>query len=182
MSDELNLDQVKRDVAAASAPIGHSDDWTVWHAETQEAKKRCAKIHAPALIAEVERLRARISILEDHLSAAASTLQEVLPIGQVKAIGLLEVPRGVEELRAEVERLRATVSSLPVDATGRRIVPGDDADNLYIVVDKTLRVFDGFDVQMGRDEWLCVRENRGLCVPVSQCWPTAEQAEAAEKG
>jgi len=58
-----------------------------------------------ALIAEVERLRA----YESECERAASILQTVLIVGELKHIGLLEVAAGVEQLRAELaaERERA---------------------------------------------------------------------------
>lgn len=38
------------------------------------------------------------------LQAAALRLQQVLPIGKVKAIGLMEVPRGIDELIGMVKK------------------------------------------------------------------------------
>ena len=51
--------------------------------------------------AEIARLRAENAELKKYeqcLEDAARRLQDVLPIGKVKAIGLLEVPAGIDEL------------------------------------------------------------------------------------
>lgn len=50
-----------------------------------------------------EKQRERIATLEAELEAAAKILQAALPIGQVKAIGLLEVAEGVRML-AEIAK------------------------------------------------------------------------------
>lgn len=71
-----------------------------------------------ALTAQLADERKRVTRLEAELQVAAATLQETLPIGQCKAIGLLEVATGVKELAAlrspaaEVERLTAVESQL----------------------------------------------------------------------
>lgn len=47
----------------------------------------------------------RVAELEAELQAAADVLQKALPIGQVKAIGLLEVAAGVRELAETLARI-----------------------------------------------------------------------------
>lgn len=64
----------------------------------------CAGIPDPA--AELARLRHRASDLEERLAQAARLLEMHLPIGAVRAVGLLEVPAGVEQLCTELTRLR----------------------------------------------------------------------------
>jgi len=52
---------------------------------------------------------------ETCLQACTQRLQKVLPIGQVKAIGLLEVPAGLDEVIAENQRLREENEKLRAD-------------------------------------------------------------------
>lgn len=66
-------------------------------------------------IADTRDAEARIEQLEDQLSDAAYSLQCALPIGQVKAIGLMEVADGVRELAA----MKGAAS-------------GEDADNFFV--------------------------------------------------
>jgi hypothetical protein len=50
---------------------------------------------------------------ERELEAASRLLQKALPIGQVKAIGLLEVAAGCKELIDELNELRTIIYNLP---------------------------------------------------------------------
>lgn len=43
---------------------------------------------------------------EQALQEAAEILQDTIPVGEVKAIGLLEVPDAIREVKAELARLR----------------------------------------------------------------------------
>lgn len=54
-----------------------------------------------------EGLCRRVNKLEAELTRAAEALQSVLTIGEVKALGLLEVADGCRRVADEIERLRS---------------------------------------------------------------------------
>ena len=57
-------------------------------------------------VCRAERAEARVIVCELVLQQAADALQEALPLGKVKACGLMEVGTWAEAVAKEVERLR----------------------------------------------------------------------------
>lgn len=92
----------------------------------EEIKKALANIDAPDhsrllgdlawMVKEFEQLGD--TKYEDALAEAASKLQHFLPIGEVKAIGLLEVPAGIEALKTEIASLKRALSPFAAVAKG----------------------------------------------------------------
>lgn len=142
------------------------------HLEMQIAVKMHDE-HAEACRIKAERDAAekRVGLLEKELEHAAAQLQTVIPAGQLKAIGLLEVSAGIEQLTqmlraaeserdAAVERIGELETELH-NAKKQRAMADIEADGYKRQIDDLAEVMAELGCDIG---WfLCNAENLRKC-------------------